>query len=169
MKFSARTRTYWLALLCTTATLSLSACSGDAAPASSTSSTVGMQTGTINRDTTPPQVVAGNPGNPGTPSTPVGVPVTPPTSTPASSGTATLDWTPPTQNSDGSALTNLAGYHLYYGTSASNLSQSVQVGNAGLSAYTVSNLSPGTWYFAVTSYSSSGVESARSATVSVTL
>jgi hypothetical protein len=87
----------------------------------------------------------------------------------ASSGTASLDWTPPTQNSDGSTLTNLAGYHLYYGTSADNLTQTVQISNPGLAAYTLANLPAGTWYFAVTSYSSAGIESARSAIVSVSL
>src|SRR6266702_2017750 len=69
----------------------------------------------------------------------------------SASGVATLDWMPPTENSDGSVLTNLAGYTVYYGTSASNLTQSVKITNPGLSAYTLSNLSSGTWYFAVTS------------------
>jgi hypothetical protein len=78
---------------------------------------------------------------------------------------ATLDWMPPTENSDGSALTNLAGYTVYYGTSPSELSQKVQVSNPGLTAYTVTGLTSGTWYFAVTSYSADGVESTRTNTV----
>jgi hypothetical protein len=82
---------------------------------------------------------------------------------------ATLDWTPPTENTDGSVLSNLAGYNVYYGTSASNLSKSVHLGNAGLTAYTLTNLAPGTWYFAVTSVSSAGVESAHSGVVSASL
>jgi Putative Ig domain/Fibronectin type III domain len=99
-------------------------------------------------------------------------PVTPPVSPPvtqASNSTATLDWTPPTENTDDTALTNLAGYNIYYGTSATILTESVKVTNPGLTAYTLTNLSPGTWYFAVTSYSSTGVESARTGTVSITL
>jgi hypothetical protein len=84
-------------------------------------------------------------------------------------GSATLDWTPPTQNSDGTTLTNLAGYTVYYGTSPDQLTQSVKVSNPGLTAYTVSNLAAGTWYFAVTSYSSSGVESSRTGVVSTTI
>jgi hypothetical protein len=91
-------------------------------------------------------------------------PVSPPPK--PSTGTATLDWTPPTQNSDGSVLTNLAGYTVYYGTSPGNLTQSVKVSNPGLTAYTLSNLQAGTWYFAVTSYSSAGVESTRSGVIS---
>jgi hypothetical protein len=81
-------------------------------------------------------------------------------------GMATLDWLPPTENSDGSVLTNLAGYTVYYGTSPDNLAQSVKVTNPGLTAYAVTGLTSGTWYFAVTSYSADGVESSRTTTVS---
>jgi hypothetical protein len=99
---------------------------------------------------------------------------TPPVATapkpkPLSTGTATLDWTPPTENTDGSVLTNLAGYTVYYGTSPSDLTQSVKVTNPGLTAYTLSNLPSGTWYFTVTSYSSAGFESTRSGVVSTTI
>ena len=81
-------------------------------------------------------------------------------------GVATLDWMPPTENNDGTALTNLAGYTVYYGTSPDNLSQSVKVSNPGLTAYSVTGLASGTWYFAVTSVAADGSESARTATVS---
>ena len=84
-------------------------------------------------------------------------------------GVATLDWMPPTENDDGSALTNLAGYTVYYGTSRDDLSQSVKVSNPGLASYTVTGLTSGTWYFAVTSYSADGVESTRTTTVSTTI
>jgi hypothetical protein len=73
-------------------------------------------------------------------------------------GTATLDWTSVTQNTNGSALTNLAGYHVHYGTSASNLNQTVQIANPTVTTYVVSNLSSGTWYFSVSAYTSSGLE-----------
>jgi hypothetical protein len=89
--------------------------------------------------------------------------------TTTTSGVATLDWLPPTENSDGSVLTNLAGYTVYYGTSPGDLSQSVKVTNPGLTAYSVTNLPSGTWYFSVTSYSAAGVESARTGTVSTTI
>ena len=84
-------------------------------------------------------------------------------------GVATLDWMPPTENNDGSALTNLAGYTVYYGTDRNDLSQSVKVSNPGLASYTVTGLTSGTWYFAVTSYSADGVESTRTTTVSTTI
>ena len=90
-------------------------------------------------------------------------------SQPATSGVATLDWEPPTRNSDGSVLTDLAGYTVYYGTSPTNLSQKVKIGNPGLSAYTLTNLAPGTWYFAVTTSSASGSESALSTIISTTI
>jgi hypothetical protein len=82
------------------------------------------------------------------------------------SSSATLSWTPPTRNTDGTTLTNLAGYRINYGTSASNLSQSVTVANPGLSNYVVENLSAGTWYFTIKAYTSSGSESAASSVAS---
>jgi hypothetical protein len=80
----------------------------------------------------------------------------------ASNGAATLTWTPPTTNTDGSTLTTLAGYRIAYGTSAAQLTQTIQLGNAGMSSYVVENLAPGTYYFAVRAYTSGGAESANS-------
>jgi hypothetical protein len=76
--------------------------------------------------------------------------------TEVTTGSATISWTVPTMNTDGSALTNLAGYRLYYGTSATNLSQTVQITNPSLTTYMVNNLAPGTWYFAMVDYTSTG-------------
>jgi hypothetical protein len=82
---------------------------------------------------------------------------------------ATLSWTAPTQNTDGSALTNLAGYHIYYGTDPSNLNQAVTVSTAGVTDYVVTNLSSGTWYFEICAYNSSNVDSSMSAVASETI
>jgi hypothetical protein len=82
------------------------------------------------------------------------------------SGAATLSWTPPTRNTNGSTLTNLAGYRIYYGTSASNLSRTVQVSGAGMTRYVISDLSAATWYFSIRAYTSTGAESVASNTVS---
>jgi len=79
---------------------------------------------------------------------------------------ATLDWTPPTANTDGSVLTGLVGYKMYYGTNPDNLTQVIQIANPGLSSYVVENLTTGTWYFAVTSYVAGGVESSKSEVIS---
>jgi hypothetical protein len=81
------------------------------------------------------------------------------TVTQISSGAATVDWMPPTSNTDGSVIANLAGYKIYYGTTSTALNQTIQVANAGLASYVVSNLSSGTWYFGVTAYTSDGTES----------
>ncbi|MGQ0836340.1 MAG: hypothetical protein ACT4O5_15750 [Gammaproteobacteria bacterium] len=51
--------------------------------------------------------------------------VTPPQTT----GSATIRWTPPGQNTDGSTLTNLAGYRISYGTSPTALTQAIEVAN----------------------------------------
>jgi hypothetical protein len=83
-----------------------------------------------------------------------------------SSGTATLSWTPPTMNTDGSALTNLGGYRIYYGTSASALNQTIQLNGTGLTTYVISNLSPATYYFAVTAINAVSAESDKSNIVS---
>jgi hypothetical protein len=83
-----------------------------------------------------------------------------------SNGTVTLDWTAPTENTDGTVLSNLGGYRVRYGTTAGNLTQSVELANAGLTSYVVSNLSSGTWFFGVSAYSTTGVESSLSGVVS---
>jgi hypothetical protein len=85
---------------------------------------------------------------------------------PASTGTALLDLTPPSQNNDGSALTDLAGMRVYYGTSSSSLNQVLDLPGTAATTYTLSNLQSGTWYFAATAYTSGGQESSPSPTVS---
>jgi len=85
---------------------------------------------------------------------------------PVAVGSATLSWNPPTDNTDGSALTDLAGYRIYYGRSADQLSRSVVISNPGLTRYVIENLVPARWYFAMTSVNASGKESTRSPSVS---
>ena len=87
-------------------------------------------------------------------------------SPPPTTGSAVLALTPPTQNSDGSALTDLAGMRVYYGTSASSLAQVLDLPGATATTYTLGNLASGTWYFAATAYTSGGQESSPSATAS---
>jgi hypothetical protein len=184
--FNNRGSSYMIrnALLCTIATLTLAACGGGSSDSSSAAATSSAQTDTSSALVAPNvgmidrsqgsdnsesaasvATVASNP------------PATAPASAPATvtkvttpiktvNGVATLDWMPPTENNDGTVLTNLAGYTVYYGTSPGELSQSVKVSNPGLASYTVTGLSSGTWYFAVTSYSAEGLESTRTTTVS---
>lgn len=84
-------------------------------------------------------------------------------------GSATLSWTAPTQNSDGSSLNNLAGFQVKYGRDESNLDQTVNLDNPSINRYVVENLSSGTWYFAVVAVNSAGVPSRLSDTASKTV
>jgi hypothetical protein len=77
----------------------------------------------------------------------------------------TLNWTKPTINVDGSALTDLAGYIVSYGSASRSYSTSLQISGATQTAVTVEGLGTGTWYFAIKSRSASGVESDYSAEV----
>jgi len=82
---------------------------------------------------------------------------------------ATLSWVAPTQNTDGTTLTNLAGYRIHYGSSPSVLSQTIDIRNAGITSYVIEGLSAGTYYFAVKAYNSNGNESELSNVVSKTI
>ncbi len=84
-------------------------------------------------------------------------------------GTATVKWVAPTKNTDGSPVTNLAGYVISYGMSASSLAQTVSIGSPTTTSYTVQNLGQGTWYFAVSATATDGSTSALSTVVSKTI
>jgi len=87
----------------------------------------------------------------------------------ASSGVVTLNWTAPTENTDGSPLTNLSGYNIHYGTASGDYTQTVSVSNPGLATYVVDNLTPGTYYFSIGAVNSTGTESPLSPEVSMTV
>jgi hypothetical protein len=87
----------------------------------------------------------------------------------APNGTATLSWVAPTTNTNGTAVTPLTGYHIYYGTTESDLTQSVAVSGGTTTTYEVTGLASGTWYFAVAADAADGTESAQSAIGSKTL
>ena len=74
-------------------------------------------------------------------------------------GAMTLSWTPPTQNEDGSVLTDLAGYFIYYGQSPGSYPNRIRIDNPSISTYVVENLLPDTYYIVATSFNSEGVES----------
>lgn len=94
--------------------------------------------------------------------------------------TATLTWEAPTRNTDGTPITGLAGYNIYYDAASQGYLKKaprlkVSLQDRGLSCkkiggkpgkpdrtectYTIGNLGPGTHYFAVTAYTRSGAES----------
>ncbi len=89
------------------------------------------------------------------------------TSLPVHAAIATLSWTPPTTNANGTPLTDLAGYRIYYGTVSRGYSQSVDVSN--VTSYIIGGFAEGqTYYFAVTAYDTYGNESAYSLETSKT-
>ena len=74
-------------------------------------------------------------------------------------GSVTLNWTPPTQNEDGSQLTDLAAYRIHWSRDGGALGNSVRINNPSVTRYVVENLTPGTYEFAATAINSAGVES----------
>lgn len=84
-------------------------------------------------------------------------------------GSASLSWTAPTQNTDGTPVTDLAGYHIYFGTSVAALNSLIDVPGAAATEYEISNLSSGTYYFIVVAYNSLGFESPASNQASKTI
>jgi len=56
----------------------------------------------------------------------------------------TLSWNAPTTSADGTPLTDLAGYKIYYGTSSRAYSTAIDVGN--VTKHMVSNLENGVEY-----------------------
>jgi hypothetical protein len=82
--------------------------------------------------------------------------------------TVTLSWTPPTKNSDGTTLTDLAGYNIYQGATAETLVKTYTV-PVSASSYTTLTLPPGTYYFAMTAFNAANSESTRTPSVSTRL
>jgi hypothetical protein len=73
-----------------------------------------------------------------------------------------LAWTPPVSNVNGTPLTNLRGFKVHYGRQSGSYSTSVDVGNT--TNITVAGLdNNATYFFSVTAYNSSNVQSAYAA------
>lgn len=82
-------------------------------------------------------------------------------------GAATLNWLPPTENADSSTLEDLAGYKIYYGTSPDSFPNVISISNPGLSSFVIDNLPSNiTYYFTITALNSRGIESRFSNIVS---
>ena len=82
-------------------------------------------------------------------------------------GTASLAWHAPTTNTDGTPLTDLGGFKVHYGRTPGSYTNTVTIGN--VTSYSVGNLAPGTYYFTVTAYDTTGLESSYSNEVSKTV
>jgi len=77
-------------------------------------------------------------------------------------GSIRLSWTAPTQNNNGTPLTDLAGYRIYWGLASGSYTDSVTIRNPGITTYVVENLAPGTYEFATKSFNTAGIESLMS-------
>ena len=81
----------------------------------------------------------------------------------------TLSWLPPTENEDGSPLTDLAGYRIRYGDRPGTYSKRISLNGTGLATYSIDGLLPITYYFVLSSINSRGVESQYSNEAAISL
>ena len=86
-----------------------------------------------------------------------------------SSGNVSLTWQAPTDNTNGSVLVNLAGYVIHYGSVSKTYTSTITLNNPGLTSYVIEDLPPGTYYFSLTSTTTSGEQSSLSAEASTTI
>lgn len=86
---------------------------------------------------------------------------------------ATLTWTQPTQNTDGTSLAKCAAqtstgpcllsFKAYHGTSATALTDVRSINDRNATTYQFTGLATGTHYFSISAVNGDGVESAKSA------
>jgi hypothetical protein len=90
-------------------------------------------------------------------------------STSGSTESVNLSWTAPASRSDGDYLSpnELAGYKVYMGSSANNLTQLVDLNDNQATGFTVNNLESGSYYFAVSAYDQEGLESGFSQVIRI--
>jgi hypothetical protein len=85
------------------------------------------------------------------------------------SGNVSLSWEAPTENTNGTALQNLGGYVIRYGSVSRQYTAEITISNPGLTRYVVESLPAGTYYFSMTATTTSGVQSSPSAEASTTI
>lgn len=75
----------------------------------------------------------------------------------------TVAWVPPTTNDDGSPLTDLKGYKIYYSTSSSMSNNQVKnlVSSTAVSTVIGPGLAPATYYVVMSAYNTAGAESKK--------
>jgi len=81
-------------------------------------------------------------------------------SVPAFAADVTLSWDPNSES-------DLAGYRLYYGTASGVYGMPITLGIQ--TTFTITNLPPGTYFFALTAFNTSGLESGFSNEVTTTI
>ena len=70
-----------------------------------------------------------------------------------------MSWVAPELNEDGSQLTDLAGFKVYYGTAIDAMDSVETIDNPSVTTYLVENLHAGTWFFKVRAFDTAGNES----------
>lgn len=83
-------------------------------------------------------------------------------------GETTITWRAPTENTDGTRLTDLAGYRLYYGQTSGAYTNVVEIMNPAVTSHVV-KLRSGDFFFAMTAVDRERNESARSNEISRTM
>jgi hypothetical protein len=81
---------------------------------------------------------------------------------------ASIAWTYDWLYTDGTAVSNKAGFRVFYGTAADQLTQTLEVKDPSLRSADI-ELPAGTWYFQMLAFTSYGIESPRSNVISRTL
>jgi len=89
---------------------------------------------------------------------------------PVQTGNISLHWTAPVTRADGTplSLSDIDGYHVYYGTSAGSYPNQLNVADGTAQSATITNIPVGTYYIVMTTYDVGGRESVYSATVAKT-
>lgn len=87
----------------------------------------------------------------------------------APTGSVTLSWTPPSENEDGSQLTNLSGYRIYWGRTGESYGEPVRINNPSVTRFVVEGLTPGSYEFVATAVNSAGTESRLSNAITRTV
>ena len=89
---------------------------------------------------------------------------------PVQTGSLTLQWTAPVTRTDGTplSLANIDGYRIFYGDSAGNYPNRLEVQDGTATSATITDLLVGSYYIVMTTYDVSGRESAYSLMVAKT-
>lgn len=138
--------------------LALSACGGGASGSAPTAQAAAPSPGAASTSGTALASASSDTSSSPAPSNPTPV-----------SKAVTINWMPPTENMDGTALTDLAGYDILYGPASGYYTHKISVPNPGIATYVVDDLAPGTYYFSVAAVNSAGTESPVSTEVRATV
>jgi len=80
-----------------------------------------------------------------------------------------LNWIAPEENNDGTPLTDLSGFRIYFGLDPENLSWVIDIQNADTSSFVIEDLPPDTYFFTSTAVNADGFESDMSNIAVVTI